>query len=261
MRNPAGPVTLWRTQGFRDVQQNTPQPHTARVRMGPNWMKNIFIKSPNVQRNLDSIEIESARIRVDEALRYYSDKIGLRDNVQSLQVVWNGQDHITLKALLPEPCIHQVFSELSPHNGNMLCLEKLFRVGHPFSDRVATPYRACVTVSEETLLIETFESAGHTSNGDVNTPREFVWIQQISVPRLNTDTNVWSLYPQSLEQCGKQQRSRMVRHRQSKHARAARRLKSLPHQERSNTFKRILHGIAQTFSASSKLHARANACQ
>ena len=227
--------------------------------MGPNRMKDKFVKGPNVQRNLDSIEMESARVRVDETLRYYSNKIGLRDDVQSLQVMWNGQGHVTLQALLPEPCIHQIFSELTPNHGNMLCLEKLFRVGHPFSDRVATPHRARVTVSEETLLKKTFESARHTSNGDVNKPREFVWIQQMAVPRLNTDTNVGGFFLQSLEQRGKQQGARMICHRQSKHARAARRLESVPHQERSDPLKRILYRIAQSLGTSGKLHARPSA--
>ena len=227
--------------------------------MGPSWMKDIFVKSPNVQRDLDSIEIEAAGVRVDEALRYYRDKVRLRDDVQSLQVVWNGQRHVTLQALLPEPCIHQIFSKLTPDNGNMLCLEKRLRVNHPFSDWVAMTYRARITVREETLLIETFESARHTSNGDINKAREFVWFLQMGMPRLNTDANVWSLFSQALQQRGEQQGARMICYRQSKHARTARRLESVPHQERSHPLKRILYRIAQSFSPSSKLHARPNA--
>ena len=97
--------------------------------MGPSWMKDIFIKGTNVQRDLDSIEIEANSVRVDEALRYYSDKIGLRDDVQSLEIVWHGQRHVALQPLLPEPGIHQIFTEVAPDNGNMLALEKLVRVG------------------------------------------------------------------------------------------------------------------------------------
>lgn len=259
MRNPACPPTLRRLQRFRDVHQNAPQPHASRVSMGPSWMKDIFVKGANVQRDLDSIEIEAAGIRVGEALRYYSDKIGLRDDVQSLQIVWNSQRHVTLQSLLPEPGIHQIFTEVTRYNGNMPCLEKLVRVSYPFSDRVATPYRARVTVRKETLLIESFEFARHTSNGDVNKPRELVWVLQMAVPRLNTDANVWSLFPQSLQQRGKQQGARMICYRQPKHASAARRLESVPHQERSHALKCILYRIAQSFSTSSKLHARANA--
>jgi 2-iminobutanoate/2-iminopropanoate deaminase len=53
-------------------------------------MKDIFVKGPDVQGNRDGIDVEDSRVRVDEALWYYSDQIGLRDYVQSLQVVRNG---------------------------------------------------------------------------------------------------------------------------------------------------------------------------
>jgi hypothetical protein len=53
-------------------------------------MKDVFVKGPDVQGNRDGIDVEDSRVRVDEALWYYSDQIGLRDYVQSLQVVRNG---------------------------------------------------------------------------------------------------------------------------------------------------------------------------
>lgn len=52
-------------------------------------MKDIFVKGPDVERNCDRIEIERSRVRVDKALGYYRDQIGLRDYMQSLQVVRN----------------------------------------------------------------------------------------------------------------------------------------------------------------------------
>ena len=53
-------------------------------------MKDIFVKSPDVQRNRDRVDIKDSRVRMDEAFGYDSDQIGLRDYVQSLQVVRNG---------------------------------------------------------------------------------------------------------------------------------------------------------------------------
>jgi hypothetical protein len=193
---------------------------------------------------------------MDEALRYDRDQIGLRDNVQSLQVVRNSQSHVALEPYLPEPGIHEIFSELTRDNGNMLRSEKLFRVSYAFSGRVATPYRARVTVSEETLLIKAFEPVRHTSNPDVNEPRELVWINGRATPRLNADTNARGLLPQSLQQRRKQQGAHMICHSQSKHTRAAGRFEPVPHQKHAYSLKRILYRIAKSFRASGKLHAR-----
>jgi len=140
---------------------------------------------------------------------------------------------------LPEPGIYQIFSELTPDNGNMLCREKLLKVSYPAGNRVTAPYRARVTVTEKTLLIETFESARHTRDGDVNQPRQLVWIQDTATPRLNTDTNARGLFPQPLQQRRKQLGTHMICHSQPKHTRAARRLETVPRQEPPHALKRI----------------------
>jgi hypothetical protein len=53
-------------------------------------MKEIFVKGPDVKRNRECVNIEDSRAGTDEAFGQYGDQIGLRDNVQSLQVVRDG---------------------------------------------------------------------------------------------------------------------------------------------------------------------------
>jgi hypothetical protein len=54
------------------------------------WMKDKFVKGPDVQRNREGVDVEGPGARTNEAFGYDSDQIGLRDYVQSLQVVRNG---------------------------------------------------------------------------------------------------------------------------------------------------------------------------
>jgi hypothetical protein len=58
--------------------------------MGARRMKDKFVKGPDVERNREGVDVEGRGTRTDEALGYDSDQIGLRDYVQSLQVVRYG---------------------------------------------------------------------------------------------------------------------------------------------------------------------------
>ena len=79
-----------RTQRFRDLHQDFAKPDASRVRMAARGMKEVFVKGADVQRNSDRVDIEDSCVRTDEAFGNYRDEIGLRDYVQSLQVVRNG---------------------------------------------------------------------------------------------------------------------------------------------------------------------------
>jgi len=83
-------LSLQRPHRFRDLHQNSPKPHTSRIRMVACRMKDKFVKGPDVQRNREGVDVEGSGTGTDEALGYDSDQIGLRDYVQSLQVVGNG---------------------------------------------------------------------------------------------------------------------------------------------------------------------------
>ena len=115
-------------------------------------MKDKFVKGPDVQRNRESVDVEGSGTRTDEALRYDSDQIGLRDYVQSLQVVRNGKRNVSLAALLPKPRIDWIFRELTPNDSDMPRFEKLLGIRHPCCDRVATSNRTSVAIRKETLL-------------------------------------------------------------------------------------------------------------
>jgi hypothetical protein len=170
------PLRPQRPQGFRDLHQNSAKPNTSRVRMVARRMKNIFVKGPNVQRNRERIDIEDSRTRMDEAFGYHSDQIGVRDDVQSLQVVRNGERNVSLPAFLPQPRIHWIFREFPPNNGNMPRLQKLLAVSDSVCDRVPAPHRARVAIGKETLLIKALELIRYTSNRNVHEAREFEWV-------------------------------------------------------------------------------------
>ncbi len=163
-------------------------------------MQDIFVKGPHVQRNRDRIELEDSCVRQDEAFWYHGDEIGLRDHVQGLQVVRNGQRHVSPAALLPEPRIHRIFHELPPNDRHMLRLQEFLRVGDPFCDRVAPSNRARVTIGKETLLIKALERIRHTGNGNIREPPKLEWIDRMTTPRLNSDTDGGSLRVQLFQQ-------------------------------------------------------------
>ena len=250
-----------RAQRFRDFHQDSPKPRTSRVRMVARRVKDVFVKRADIQRNCDGVNVECSSARVNEAFGYYGDQIGLRDNVQGLQVMWNSQRNISPEAFLTKPGIHRILRELPPDNGNMPRVQKLLGISYLIFERMAAPHRAGVAVGEQALLIKALKLIRRTGNGNVHEPGEFERFRHVMSPWLNADANARSLLLEAFQQKRKQQVARIVRHKQPKRARAARGVESFPSKEIPDARERILDRMAESFSASGELHARADTHQ
>jgi hypothetical protein len=82
-------LAIQRAKGFRDFQEDFAEPDTAGVGVAAGWMEDIFVKSADAERNWERVDMENSRVGMNEAFWQDGDQIGLRDYVQSLQIVRN----------------------------------------------------------------------------------------------------------------------------------------------------------------------------
>jgi len=76
-------------KGFSDFQEDLAEPHASGIGMVARGVKDIFVKSADVERDREGVNMENSRVGMDEAFRQYCGQIGLRDYVQGLQVMRN----------------------------------------------------------------------------------------------------------------------------------------------------------------------------